>query len=170
MKRRRPRLDLTGAATREFDAARTLRALPKEVSDVEIAEALTEYILSQRLACWETEKFYLWVQHKGEGEFPLRWDWNRRNCYGITTPDENRAREWCLAALLMGYAVVDTWSEFGGGSAHSIADECEGRGLKVIATSKQGWLAKEELMRILDRAVVREQRRIEGGNRDQSNT
>jgi hypothetical protein len=53
----------------------------------------------------------------------LGFDWQRKNVYGITTDDDERARDWAVAAMLAGFAVFYAFNQHsGGGSKGTIAD------------------------------------------------
>jgi hypothetical protein len=43
------------------------------------------------------------------GPCPLRYDWQRKNIVGIKEPNREIAKQWAIDALLLGYAVFETW-------------------------------------------------------------
>jgi hypothetical protein len=57
------------------------------------------------------------------GRCPLEFDWQRKNTVGINTLDRERARQWAIDAMLLGYAVFKYWGlRSGGGSSGSLAE------------------------------------------------
>jgi hypothetical protein len=58
------------------------------------------------------------------GPCPLPYDWTRKNVVGISTKDRERARQWCIDAMLAGYSVhhrsSKTSASFGRGTIAQI--------------------------------------------------
>jgi hypothetical protein len=58
------------------------------------------------------------------GPCPLPYDWTRKNAVGISTKDRERARQWCIDAMLAGYDVhhrsSKTSASFGRGTIAQI--------------------------------------------------
>ena len=117
-----------------------LDAMTSDASDMEIAQAVADYLLANRpphhLSIFHdvrpsAEKqiarvrkhFPNYQPSQPHGPCPLHYDWRRKNTVGISTRDESMARQWIIDAMLLGYAVYrhilkNSW----GAGQGSIAD------------------------------------------------
>lgn len=70
------------------------------------------------------------------GPCPLPYDWTRKNLVGVSTKDRERARQWCIDAMLAGYAVSHTSSKGRGGGSHGTIAQIQTRRREEIAQEK----------------------------------
>ena len=90
-------------ADAEYAAENYLRhVIRSDAGDREFADAIANHILA---ATWFPRTYHLAVFYYGDGPGSLPSDWRAGSAVGISTPDRQRAKQWCVAALLAGYAI-----------------------------------------------------------------
>jgi hypothetical protein len=101
-------------------------------TDLQIAEAITDDLIAAALLQRPTIRLAIfhdarkrgneYSEHKGP--CPLPYDWKFKNAVGIKTKDREVARDWCMKALLLGYAVFQCWlpTGCGGGGMGTVAE------------------------------------------------
>jgi hypothetical protein len=98
-----------------------LEAMAADASDMEIAQAVADYLLAKRpphhlsimhdvrpstpKRIARLRKDFPNFQGQPHGPCPLHYDWHRKNMVGISTRDESVARQWIIDAMLLGYGV-----------------------------------------------------------------
>jgi len=92
-------------------------------TDLKLALAFADHYIASAYG----RKIHLSIFHdmrklSTEGPCPLPYDWQHKNVVGISTTDAERARDWCVKALLLGYSVARSFRRgCGGGGNGSLA-------------------------------------------------
>ena len=91
---------------RENAAYNALCDLPVTVTDLELALAIAEHrIADAQIGRRGKLKIFHDVRKRTGTTAPLPYDFQDQNMIGIYVKDEARARDWCVKALLLGYAI-----------------------------------------------------------------
>ena len=115
-----------------------LEALAADTSDLEIAQAVADYLLAARpphhlsivhdvrpstpKRVARARKHFPDYQGQPYGPCPPHYDWRHKNTAGISTRDESVARQWIIDAMLLGYGVYRRFTKKSGeGGQGSIA-------------------------------------------------
>jgi len=94
----------------------------KATTDDEIIEAVADHLIACR-SPRHPHRLHLKILNMSK-ERPVSYDWKYKNCWGISTTDEARARAWVRECMQQGYGVFGSHTKTGaggGGGAGSLA-------------------------------------------------